>query len=425
MANYITLAEVKNYLKINSTDHDSRLSNLITYGCSVIESYCGRAFSSNVYTELFDGGTSSIFVKNIPLNNVHQVLEHDGVQYQVLDGPNIDGTIVDGINRIKTVTANTGFSLQTRQIKYGISSGQLNGSGGYLSVTDSDEFWFDSLPFALEGYFRFNTFVSSQTLFSQVEDANNYWKFGYSNTQGLTFEAVQGGTQIAYVSDGSTSGYTANQYVHVLFSRDENNDCRVFRGGSLVSPVVPVSNTFNNLSATLEIGRQNLTDKQYFGGQLDEVRISLNAFRANANFTPQTYSYSTDAQTALLLHFNGAKDATTTYDSSTNKEQYSWYSETGEITKHTGQDTGRETLSILGPKKFYNFTRGVKVTYNGGYDTVPSDVKLVTLDYIKELHKGLENRSVSLQGESMSAFEFTGGFAPHIRRVLDLYRIIM
>ena len=65
------------------------------------------------------------------------------------------------------------------------------------------------------------------------------------------------------------------------------------------------------------------------------------------------------------------------------------------------------------------------MTYNGGYDTVPSDVKLVTLDYIKELHKGLENRSVSLQGESMSAFEFTGGFAPHIRRVLDLYRIIM
>jgi len=38
---------------------------------------------------------------------------------------------------------------------------------------------------------------------------------------------------------------------------------------------------------------------------------------------------------------------------------------------------------------------------------------------------GLENRAVSLQGESISSFEFTGGFAPHIRRVLDLYRIVM
>ena len=116
MANYVTLAEVKNYLKINSSEHDSRLSNLITYGCSVIESYCGRTFSSNTYTELYDGGTSSIFVKNIPVNNVHQVLEYDGAQYQVLDGPNIDGTIVVGNQTNKVVNSNTGFSLQTRLI---------------------------------------------------------------------------------------------------------------------------------------------------------------------------------------------------------------------------------------------------------------------------------------------------------------------
>jgi hypothetical protein len=425
MANYVTLAEVKNYLKINSTEHDGRLANLITYGCSVIESYCGRVFSSNSYTEIFDGGTSSLFVKNIPVNNVHQVLEYDGRQYQVLDGPTIDSSIVDASRVNKTVTSNTGFSLQTRFVKYGISSGQLNGSGGYLSLTDDDDFWFDSLPFAVEGWFRFNTLVSSQTLFSQVEDSNNYWKFGFSNTQGLVFEAKQGGTQIAYVANGSVTGYTANQYVHVMFSRDENNGCRIFKGGSLVSPVVTVSNVFPNLSAPVEIGRQNLTDKQYFSGQLDEIRMSLNSYRANANFVPQTYTYSTDTNTTLLMHFNGSKDAITTYDSSLNREQYTWYGATGEITKHVGQDTGRETLSILGVKQFYNYTHGVKITYNGGYDTIPSDVKLVTLDYIKELHKGLENRAVSLQGESISSFEFTGGFAPHIRRVLDLYRIVM
>jgi len=210
-----------------------------------------------------------------------------------------------------------------------------------------------------------------------------------------------------------------------MFSRDENNDCRIFKGGSLVSPVVTVSNVFPNLSAPVEIGRQNLTDKQYFSGQLDEIRMSLNSYRANANFVPQTYTYSTDTNTTLLMHFNGSKDAITTYDSSLNREQYTWYGATGEITKHVGQDTGRETLSILGVKQFYNYTHGVKITYNGGYDTIPSDVKLVTLDYIKELHKGLENRAVSLQGESISSFEFTGGFAPHIRRVLDLYRIVM
>lgn len=425
MASYITLSEVKNYLKINSVEHDGRLSNLITYACDVVENYCGRQLASNVYTETFDGGTSSIFVKHIPLNNVHQVLEYDGSQYQVLDGPNIDGTVVDATNTNKTITATGGFSLQNRQVKYGISSGQFNGTSAYLSVTDHDDFWFDSLPFALEGHFRFSAFSSSQTLVSQVVDTNNYWKFEYNDTQGLTFEAVQGGTQIAYVSDGSTAGYTANQYTHILFSRDENNDCRIFRNGNLVSPVVSVANTFNNLSAPVEIGRQNLVQKQYFNGYVDEIRASLNTPRMTANFTPQTYAYSTDKNTTLLLHFNGAKGATSTYDSSVAREQYAWYAETGEVTKHVGQDTGRETLSILGPKQFYNYTRGVRVTYNGGYDTIPSDIKLATLDYVKELHKGIESRAVSLQGESMTAFDFTGGFAPHIRRVLDLYRIIM
>lgn len=425
MTNYVTLAEVKNYLKINSTDHDSRLSNLITYGCSVIESYCGRTFSSATYTEVFDGGTSSVFVKNMPINNVHQVLEFDGYTYQVLDGPSADASILDKRSTTKSISASSGFSLSNRYTKFGVTAGKFNGTSGYITTADSDDFWFDTSTFAIEGHFRFDNFTSDQTLVSQVQDSSNYWRFYYSNTIGLTFECVSSGTVVANVSHGSTTGYTANQFVHCAVSRDTSDVCRIFRNGSLISSEVTVSNTLPNFSASLEIGRQNLTQTNYFKGYVDELRISLSAPRFTANFTPQTYSYASDDNTVLLLHFNGAKDAVSTVDSSRAKEQYLWYPETGEIAKHIGEDTGRETLSILGTKKFYNFTRGLKITYNGGYDTVPSDLKLATLDYIKELHKGIESRAVSLQGESMTAFEFTGGFAPHIRRVLDLYRIIM
>lgn len=425
MANYITLAEIKNYLKINSTDHDSRLSNLITYGCSVIESYCGRAFSSATYTEVFDGGTSSVFVKNMPINNVHQVLEFDGVTYQVLDGPSTDASILDKRSTSKSISALNGFSLNNRYIKFGITSGKFNGTSGYITTADSDDFWFDTSAFAVEGHFRFDNFTANQTLVSQVEDSNNYWRFYYSNTIGLTFESVSGGIVIANVSHGSTSGYTANQFVHCSVSRDASNTCRVFRNGTLISSEVVVSNAMPNFSTSLEIGRQNLTQTNYFKGYIDELRISLSTPRFTANFTPQTYAYASDDNTVLLLHFNGAKDAVSTMDSSCAREQYLWYPETGEVSKHIGEDTGRETLSILGTKKFYNFTRGLKITYNGGYDTVPADLKLATLDYVKELHKGIESRAVSLQGESVTAFDFTGGFAPHIRRVLDLYRIVM
>lgn len=421
---YVTLPEVKNYLKINSTDHDARLSNLITYGCSVIESYCGRNFKSNVYTEIFDGGTSSVFLKNIPVNNVHQVLEHTGLYYQYLEGPTMDGSIIDRTQYSKGVSANGGFALDNRYKKFGLTSGNFGGSA-YVSVVDSDDFWFDASSFCLEGHFRFKNFDNNQTLISQAQDANNYWKLYYSNTIGITFECVSGGVQIANVSDGVTTGYSANTFNHILFSRDDNNICRIFRDGTQISSNVAVSNTIPNFSAPVEIGRQNLTDKQYFFGHADEIRISLANARNNVDFAVQTYGYATDENTVLLLHFNGVKDSQSTIDSSRAREQYAWYPETGEVTKHVGEDTGRETLTILGPVKFTNYTRGLKITYNGGYDVIPSDIKIATLDYIKELHKGIESRAVSLQGESATAYDFTGGFSPHIRRVLDLYRVVM
>ena len=424
MTNYITLAEVKNYLKINSVEHDARFANLITYGCSVIQNYCGRIFASNTYTETFDGGTSSVFLHNIPVNNVHQVTEFDGSQYQVLDGPTLSGLSVEAIKTSKSVSSQPGFSLQDRYVKFGTTSAQFNGTSGYISVADNDDFWFDSLPFAVEGWFRFNTFTTSQTVVSQVEDANNYWKLEYSNVNGLSFTARSAGTEIANVSHLSTAGYTLNQFTHLAMSRDVNNDCRIFRNGNLLATVA-VANTLPNLSGAVEIARQNLSDKQWFNGQADEIRISLNEPRFTANFTPQTYQYATDSSTVLLLHFNGARSATSTQDSSISREQYQWYPDTGEITRHVGEDSARETMSLFGTRKFYNYPRGVRVTYNGGYDTVPYDIKLATLDYVKELHKGIESKQVSLQGESMIAFDYTNGFAPHIRRVLDLYRVIM
>lgn len=424
MSNYITLAEVKNYLKINSTEHDSRFANLITFACSVIESYCGRDFSANTYTEVFDGGTSSVFVKNIPINSVHEVLEYDGYAYSVLEGPAADASILNRNFTNKSVSSSQGFTLDSRYKKFGLTAGKFDGTSGYLSVSNSDDFWFDHSAFAIEGWFRFDNFSANQTLVSQVSDSNNYWKVYYDTSRGITFQAKQSGTIVADVADESTSGYTSNTFTHILVSRDETETCRIFRNGGIVGSAV-VANSLPNISSSLELGRQNLTDKQYFKGHMEEIRLSLSSSRQTANFTPQTYAYSSDENTTLLLHFNGSKGSSSTRDSSGTPEQYAWYPETGEITRFVGENAGRETLTILGAMKFNNYTRGVKITYNGGYVNIPADIKLATLDYVKELHKGLESRAVSLQGESLTAFDFTGGFAPHIRRVLDLYRIVL
>ncbi len=92
---FVTLAETKDYLSITSNTHDGRLSNLIGFACGAVENYIGREVKSNVYTEVFDGGTQSVFVERLPVNNVKQVTEYDGNRYADLVGRSKDGRFVN------------------------------------------------------------------------------------------------------------------------------------------------------------------------------------------------------------------------------------------------------------------------------------------------------------------------------------------
>ena len=92
---YVNLPQIKDYLGINSNTKDASLSNVINYATAAIEHYIGQEVIANNYSEIFDGGQSSVFVNRLPLNNVHAVAEFDGNSYEILQGPNSDGTMVD------------------------------------------------------------------------------------------------------------------------------------------------------------------------------------------------------------------------------------------------------------------------------------------------------------------------------------------
>ena len=105
--------------------------------------------------------------------------------------------------------------------------------------------------------------------------------------------------------------------------------------------------------------------------------------------------------------------------------EYTWDSETGQITRSYGPSVSRPELDYSSPPIFNNYKKGVKVEYNGGYDSIPLDLKLAILDYIKILLKQEQSmQSFTFQGETKGAFVLSANFPPHIRRILDLYRII-
>ena len=429
---YVSLAEIKDYLTISSNTHDGRLTNLINFSCGAVEDYIGREVKSNVYTETFDGGLQSVFVDRLPVNNVKQVTEYDGNRYADLIGPATDGTYVNQDWEDSNVTAAGSAKLRTRIKKFGESSIKFDGAGDYVTINDPNtnnpKFDYGTADFTIEGQFRLDLLNNTKCLLSQVKDADDFYTLRYNSSIGLQFEAYSDGSRIMNLSHGTTTGYAANAntFMHVAVARSGGN-IRLFRDGANVAGIttaeaMPTIGT----SYDVELGRLNLTDTEEMTGYVDEVRITFNKARYTTDFTAPKYPFTTDNDTTVLIHFNGTNNSTALQDDAVRDPDYLWVGDTGEIQRNVaGATEGRQRISVINTPMWKNYPKAVKVTYNGGYSTVPNDLKLATMDYIKLLFKQTEaNQRFSLQGESASQFDLgSAGWPPYIRRILDMYRI--
>ena len=85
-------------------------------------------------------------------------------------------------------------------------------------------------------------------------------------------------------------------------------------------------------------------------------------------------------------------------------------------------------MTLQGPAAFQGYPSGVRVSYRAGYEnnTVPYDIQMATLDFIKLLYKqDQDKKGFTFEGESGDKYPLAGSFPPHIKRILDMYRIIM
>jgi hypothetical protein len=93
-----------------------------------------------------------------------------------------------------------------------------------------------------------------------------------------------------------------------------------------------------------------------------------------------------------------------------------------ELTQGTNYvvDKATDTLVIVDgvSRKGVN---ALKVTYFGGYETAPDDLKLAALDLVQYYTKS-ENNPKKVNGFVSVEYVMSADFPSHIKRVLDLYR---
>ena len=84
-----------------------------------------------------------------------------------------------------------------------------------------------------------------------------------------------------------------------------------------------------------------------------------------------------------------------------------------------------DTSSKAWPRGFAS----VKIVYRAGYSTTPQDLRLAIYDlityYLKEEYKGRKSMAgATLQNETSTSIREDIGFPDHIKRVLDMYRVV-
>jgi hypothetical protein len=430
---YVTLAQIKDYLSISSTTQDARLSNIINYATGVIEHYIGQEILANNYVELFDGGRSSVFVNRLPLNNVYQVSEFNGVEYVTLSDCATTGMPVDSADDDLSIAFVGDAHITSRIKKFGKSSLELNTADYIYSGSVPDQLKLEESDFTIEMFVRVDEpTIQDNVIFAINTDASNYMQFRLANQYGLAFEANIAGSATTVLGANTlveSQQFMKRRWAHVAVTMDLDNERLYlhYNGNTVANATYAVSN--HTFTSNVQIGTT-------FKGYIDEVRVS-DVARYKANFTPPAFRHRPDNETALLIHFDEKDGAKVAKDVHAEPNEYTFSRDTGEVTRDVGAIGTRGTyptirntypsLTLSGPPAFQPFPNSVKVEYRAGYESgsVPYDLQLATLDFIKLLYKqDQEKKGFSFEGERGDAFPLAGNFPPHIRRILDLYRII-
>jgi hypothetical protein len=217
-----------------------------------------------------------------------------------------------------SATFNGDINMNASTVKFE-GSYYFDGTDDYISIADSDDWYFGAGNFTIDFWMRWSVNNSLDVPFSQVADTNNRILLYYDGTAGtpyFRFYGNSGGTGVVDYILYFTP--TVDTWYHFMLIRDGASLFFYINGQPQIWDTINTqigTTTLPNYGAPFEIGRQNLGGAYYyFNGYIDEFRISKGIARYTGNFTPPSVPYTTasgiDSYTKLLLHCEGDQSGT-------------------------------------------------------------------------------------------------------------------
>lgn len=217
----------------------------------------------------------------------------------------LDGNVTDSGNTGHTVTKNNMFFSDA---KVGNGCIVLDGNSDYLSIPDSDDWFFGTGDFTIDFWANIGRLTASYSVIplyrqyvTSVANTNIWWEPTAGKLE--FYSAVTGVGVMARYHVVWTP--TVNTWYHLAFVRNGSNFYMFIDGVSqtLVVTTAISTNSLPNIASALDIGRYwDGGGSDFLNGYIDELRVSKGIARWTSGFTPSTTPYSTDSYTKLLLH---------------------------------------------------------------------------------------------------------------------------
>ena len=242
----------------------------------------GYSYDTNEYGTEINNGAATL--RNLEVDSYTKLLIHS----DTTDGST---TFTDSSASAHTITANGDAHHEIDQKKFGSSSIQFDGTGDYLSASDSDDWNFGSDNFTIDTWLRFNGSVptSRDTIVSQFELTGRSWAFEFNGSSpALSFVYSTSGT--GGVIRSVSWSPSADTWYHVAVVRN-GSDLMFFVDGAQQGSTQSITGTLFDSSEDLKVGKYIDAQLQYFVGYLDELRISKGIARWTSDFSVPTSAY--------------------------------------------------------------------------------------------------------------------------------------
>lgn len=207
-----------------------------------------------------------------------------------MNGADGSTTFLDSSTSSHTLTANGNAQLDTAQKKFGTASGLFDGTGDYLSASDSNDWDLSSSNFTIDTQVRFNSDEDSIFIAHDDFDVQRDWQFYYlASTHKLSFFWTTDGTTGTRVIRSVDWTPNTSTWYHVALVRSGTN-LYFFVDGTQVGTTQAMSATVNSGTASVYIGgAAGGTD---LNGWLDELRFVKGTAVWTSNFTAPSSEYT-------------------------------------------------------------------------------------------------------------------------------------